>query len=256
MVRTLLLAASITILAPGCASHARSAASPKTAHVARATPKRAVASKKTVPTAPADVAASAAEEAEAALPPEREDTPRPMARKLGDFHVYQYAGSFTKQPLTLTEQVVAREGDTLVVDFVLEEGSTMSALRVRMKPSGEAVSAARIGADGEVSAPLAEYDALVRKTQLVPDSNDEVVGSEHTACLVGEEQVDCDVTTYKVSFGGKHAKLTITRSSGVPGRDIGGDIVSDEGKVLYSARLVERGNEPPVVEAFAKLDRL
>ena len=40
----------------------------------------------------------------------------------------------------------------------------------------------------------------------------------------------------------------------MPGRDIGGDVVASDGKILYSARLVERGNQPPVVETLAKAD--
>ena len=176
-------------------------------------------------------------------------------RKLGDFHVYQYSGAFSKQPVTLTEQVVAEEADVLVVDFVLEEGEAMSALRVRMRPDNEIVAVSRITGDGEVAATVADYDALMKKTEFVPDSNDAVLGTDHTSCLIGEEQVDCDVTTYKVTFGRKQAKLTITKSAKIPGRDIGGDVVADDGKVLYTARLVERGNQPPVVEALAKLDR-
>jgi hypothetical protein len=58
-----------------------------------------------------------------------------------------------------------------------------------------------------------------------------------------------------VTLGGKQAKLTITKSWRVPGRDIGGDVVAEDGKVLYSARLIERGNEPPVAETLAHLDR-
>lgn len=176
-------------------------------------------------------------------------------RKLGDFHVYQYSGAFSKEPVTLTEQVVAKEGEALVVDFVLEEGSRMTAFRVRMTPEGQALAVSRIGADGEEPGTLEEYEALVKKTELVPDTNDEVVLREKTACLVGEEQVECEVTTYKVTLGKKQARLTITRSDALPGRDIGGDMVGEDGKVLYSARLVERGNEPPVVEAFARAER-
>jgi len=189
------------------------------------------------------------------LPTAPAATKKVAVRKLGDFHVYQYGGAFSKAPVTLTEQVIAKEGETLVVDFVLEEGSAMTALRVRMTPEGQALAVARIGADGETPTTLDEYDALVKKTELVPDTNDEVLASEKTACLVGEEQVECEVTTYRVSLGKNQAKLTITRSDALPGRDIGGDVVGDDGKVLYSARLVERGNEPPVVEALARQAR-
>jgi hypothetical protein len=181
--------------------------------------------------------------------------PAGAGRKLGDFHVYQYSGTFAKEPVTLTEQVVAREeSDVLVVDFVLEEGTHMSALRVRMQPDEEILRVSRITVDGETDATMADYDALMKKTAFVPDSNDEALGTEHTSCLVGTEQLDCDVTTYGVTVGRKQAKLSITTSAKVPGRDIGGDVVSSDGKVLYSARLVERGNEPPVAEALARMD--
>jgi hypothetical protein len=263
MLRHALTLASITVLVPlsaGCAASAprapRSAAAARVAP-AKAAPARALAAK------PADKAAALAREAaaeklaQAEIAAEAEQKPGPIAvaRKLGDFHVYQYGGTFAKQPVTLTEQVVAREGDVLVVDFVLEEGDRMSAIRVRMKDDNQVVAVARITAEGEVPTALAEYDALMQKTQFVPDSNDQALGTDHTSCLVGDEQVECDVTTYRVTYGSKQAKLTITRSSRVPGRDIGGDVVAENGKVLYSARLVERGNEPPVVEALAKLDR-
>lgn len=177
-------------------------------------------------------------------------------RRVGDFHVYQYTGSFAKQPLTLTEQVVAKEGDALVVDFVLEEGENMNALRVNMREDGEVLKVRRITDDGDAPATIADYDAMMKRTELLPDTNDRTLSTDHTTCLVGDEQVDCDMTTYGVTVAGKHAKLMITKSARVPGRDIGGDIVAEDGRVLYSARLIERGNEPPVTESLARLDRL
>jgi hypothetical protein len=124
-----------------------------------------------------------------------------------------------------------------------------------MHTDGEVLAVRRITDDGDVVASRADYDAMMKKTEFVPDSNDQKVGSDHTSCLIGDEQVDCDTTTYMVTLGGKQAKLTITRSGRVPGRDIGGDVVAEDGKVLYSARLIERGNEPPVAETLAHLDR-
>lgn len=175
-------------------------------------------------------------------------------RKLGDFHVYQYGGSFMKHPVTLTEQVIAREGDVVTVDFVLEEGDAMTGLRVHMKSDDEIVSVARITPDGEVPATREDYDALMAKTQVVPDSNDETLATDHTSCIVGEQPVDCDVTTYKVTVGGKQATLTVSTSEKVPGHDLGGQLVSEDGKVLYTARLVEKGNAPPAAESFARIE--
>jgi len=189
------------------------------------------------------------------LDDEEEAAPTKPSRQIGDYHVYQYSGSFSKQPMTLTEQVVGKEGDALLVDFVLEEGQKMTALRVRMKDDGEVFAVRRITDDGDVPASRADYEAMMGKTSFAPDSNDQTVGTEHTSCLVGDEQVDCDLTTYMVTIGGKQAKLTITKSARLPGRDLGGDVVAENGKVLYSVRLVERGNEPPVAEGLARLDR-
>jgi hypothetical protein len=200
-----------------------------------------------------DPEASTDETADSASEPTAETAP--AVRKLGDYHVYQYSGTFSKEPISLTEQVVAEEeGHVLVVDFVLQEGNQMSALRVRMRGDEEILKVSRMTENGEVDATKEDYDAMMKRTAFVPDSNDQALGTEHTSCMVGNEQVDCDVTTYQVTIGRRQAKLSITTSAQVPGRDIGGDVVAKDGKVIYSARLVERGNQPPVVESLARAD--
>lgn len=241
MVRRTIALASI-LAVTGCASHA-----------AVPVPRMATAKAE-----PAVEQKAPAETAKATPASEDTDGDQKVAtgRKLGDFHVYQYGGSFMKQPVTLTEQVIAREGDVLTVDFVLEEGSAMSGLRVKMKPDDEILSVARITAEGEVPGTRDDYDALMAKTQVVPDSNDQTLASDHTSCMIGDQSVDCDVTSYKVTVGGKQATLTVTTSPNLPGRDLGGQLVTDDGKVLYTARLMERGNEPPGVEAFAAADKI
>jgi hypothetical protein len=238
MVRHALTAASILALASACGVMAKP--SPRDVSVA----------------APASSKARAKAAAESDKDEDGESQANAAAfRQVGDFHVYQYSGSFAKEPLTLTEQVVGKDGDALIVDFVLEEGSKMTALRVRMHSDGEVLAVRRITDDGDVVASRADYDAMMKKTEFLPDSNDQKVGNEQTSCLIGDEQVDCDMTTYMVTLSGKQAKLIITKSKLVPGRDIGGDVVAEDGKVLYSARLIERGNEPPVAETLAHLDR-
>jgi len=242
MVRYSLTAVSILALVSACGVTAK-----PTPHSASASPSEPKTARHRSETRAASDEVSAASETAAAAK---------VFRRVGDYHVYQYTGSFAKEPLTLTEQVVGKEGETFVVDFVLEEGESMTALRVRMQGDGEVLSVRRVTDDGDVPATLADYDAMMKRTELLPDTNDQVLGTDHTTCLVGDEQIDCDMTTYQVTLGGKQAKLMITKSARVPGRDIGGDIVAEDGKVLYSARLVERGNEPPVTESLARLDRL
>ena len=170
-------------------------------------------------------------------------TERP-ARKVGDFFVHRFSGKFNAKPVTLTEQVVGVEGDLLVVDFVLEEGDKMTALRARMRPdsNNDVVSIARIGGDKESPASMADYEALMAKTVFAPDENESKIDSETTTCLVGEKELPCEKTTYRVRVGDKTGVLSIMTSTEVPGRDIGGEVTGEDGSVLYRAELVEMGN--------------
>jgi hypothetical protein len=172
-------------------------------------------------------------------------------RSVGDFFVYRYSGSFTREPLVMTEQVVAEEFGLLVVDLVLEQGDQMSALRVRMHPGGKVVSVGTLGADGEAPATLADYEAFVARTQFVPDSNDEQVDAEDATCLIGNEEADCRTTRYRIRIGEKQGILSVTKSASVPGRDVAGEVLGADGALLYRAELLETGHEEPGANALA-----
>jgi hypothetical protein len=180
------------------------------------------------------------------------ERPRP---KLGDFHVFRYGGSFSKRPVTLTEQVTLVEDDgAFTKDFVMEDGAKTTALRVSMRPDGEVTNVVRRAPEGEVAATAADFERMMRRIQFVPDTNDEVLSSDDTTCMVGTEEVSCQVTKYRVTVGKKQATLSITRSDKLPGGDLGGEIVTSSGKVLYSAHLVEQGNDAPGKKGLASLD--
>jgi hypothetical protein len=169
-----------------------------------------------------------------------------VALAVGDFYVYQFTGEFTDEPMTLTEKVVAKEKGKLVIDYVLERAQKMRALRIRMDPENGAVSSVvRLTADGEVIASVADYEAMLAETQLIPESNDEVLGTDPSTCLVGEDAVDCSITTYAVTVGGKEGVLSVSSSKNLPERDLGGEIVGPDGAVIYRARLVDHGNQKP-----------
>src|SRR3954454_9622928 len=42
-------------------------------------------------------------------------------RKMGDFRVHRFSGSYRKSPLTLTEEVIARENGLWLIDYTFEE---------------------------------------------------------------------------------------------------------------------------------------
>jgi hypothetical protein len=148
--------------------------------------------KAAVPAAPAQAAASQQVQASASAP----------VRHVGDLFVHRFSGSFAGEPLTLTEEVAAREDAAWVVDFSLTQSEKVDRLRVRFDvQSGQAVSAAHFDGGHETPAKLSEYDALVARTVYAADVNDGLVSANEQTCLVGADELDCETKTYKVWVG-------------------------------------------------------
>lgn len=178
---------------------------------------------------------------------------RAKAHRPGDFHVFRYGGTFTKRPVTLTEQIVSvgKDGAT-VTDFVMQDGDKITALRVEKK-DGDVVGVTRRSKDREEPATVDDFNRMMKRVQFVPDSNDEVVGTESTTCMVGGDSIPCEITKYTVTVGKKHAILSVARSKEAHARDLGGEIVTTSGKVLYTASMIERGNDTPGEKSVALL---
>ncbi|WP_437686752.1 hypothetical protein [Sorangium sp. So ce176] len=168
------------------------------------------------------------------------------ARKPGDYVAYRFSGSFRKTPLLLTQRVVAREGDVLVVDVTLEGDKETEALRVRMSdaPSrrGEILSAAWIDDVAERPATLAAYDAMMAKTALAADENEEVLGTEAVHVEVGGAPIACQKTSFRVRIGRTKATMRTLQSDDFAWGDVGGEITAEDGRVLYRAELIDRGH--------------
>ena len=164
------------------------------------------------------------------------------SRKVGDFSVHRFSGSYQKTPLTLTEEVVGQEFGLWVIDYTFEEQAGTTKLRVRFNPRTDAVfSVARLDGAKETNVPVSVYDALIERTSFAADSNDGLVASDHGTCLVGPSELDCETKTYSVRVGDKQATLQVAHSNGVAG-DVTGDITTSDGAVIYRSELVEMGN--------------
>src|SRR4051812_35474216 len=59
-----------------------------------------------------------------------------VARHVGDFNVHVVSGSFRKRPALLTERVVAREDETWVLEYKLEDDEGARLLRIWSDPNG------------------------------------------------------------------------------------------------------------------------
>lgn len=243
MNRILLTLATASIFVVGCGRAAldQEALTPKPALAAKADAK----AEKAQPAAETAKADAAKEEitADAALAM----TPGAGARMPGDFVVYRFTGSFRKAPLTLAEKVVARSGAVVTIDLALKDGDAREELRVKIdeaSPShNEVVSVARLEAGVEKPAAIEAYEALMTRTTLSADQNEAVVGTEDVTVDVGGAAVPAKRTTYRVRVGKKQATLKTLESTAFAWGDVGGEITTANGKVLYRAEVVEAGHD-------------
>jgi hypothetical protein len=173
-------------------------------------------------------------------------SPSAPERRVGDLFVHRFSGSFAADPLTLTEEVTAREDSAWVVDFSLTQNEKVERLRVRFDVrSGQAVSAAKLQGAHESSTTLSEYEALMARTTYAADVNDGLVSSNAQSCMVGSDALDCETKTYKVWVGDRAATLSVVHSSAFADRDVSGEITTEDGKLVYRAELLEAKQGKP-----------
>lgn len=176
-------------------------------------------------------------------PSQVHEAPPADTRKVGDFQVHRFSGNYQKSPLTLTEEVVARENGLWVIDYTFEEQSGTTRLRVRFDPQTDSVRrVSKFDGSQERNVPIATYERLIERTTFAADSNDGMISSTRGTCLVGPSELDCETKSYQVAVGDEAAILNVSRSNSVPGGDVAGDIIGSDGAVIYRSELVEMGN--------------
>ena len=100
---------------------------------------------------------------------------------------------------------------------------------------------------------MADYEALMAMTSVVPDSNDGLTAATTGTCTVGPSELDCETKNYRVWLGDKEASMGVTASNALPGRDIAGEITAADGTLIYRSELLEQGNESESKDASVSL---
>jgi len=226
MIRRTLSLAAILAVAGGC-THTLATPAPA---VAQATPIQAPA-----PALPIDVAIDGPAPAAAAAPLAAGET-------AGDFVVYRFSGSFRKHALTLTQRVISIDGSKKVVESTLADAGHKRTVRATFDKN-ELVAAARVDDEGESRISNAAYETFMSETILSADDNQGETSSENVKVAVGGKEVDAVKTSYRVLVGTKHATMSSTTSAGFAWGDVGGEIRSDDGKILYRVEVLESGND-------------
>jgi hypothetical protein len=76
-----------------------------------------------------------------------------------------------------------------------------------------------------------------------------MIGTERLVVSVGGHDIPCTQTRYRVIVGKRAATMRTIASESFAWGDVGGDIVSDDGRVLYRAEVVDVGGASPIVAA-------
>ena len=164
--------------------------------------------------------------------------------RVGETTLHRFSGTFSKSALLLKEEVVAVDRDTFTVRYTLDEGASQSELLVtRARRSERIVSVIRVENDREISATVADYEKMIKKTLFVPDRNQGKIAHRSQTCLVGSTEHACEIAEYKVYVADKEARLSVARSPELD-RDVSGEVVAVDGTMIYHAELLEVQGSP------------
>jgi hypothetical protein len=167
-------------------------------------------------------------------------------RQVGDYITTEFAQGSGKKAITTQQRILARDGTTSVVEVAIKDGAHTQLFRLRTAAgvAGEQVlDVTRVQNGIEHASTLAAYEAAMQRTVPNVERNDGVLDSEPVTVDVGGRKVDATRTTYKVSYNGKAATMSVVHADGFAWGDLGGDIVADDGKVLFSTHIVEAGSD-------------
>jgi hypothetical protein len=179
-----------------------------------------------------------------------------FAQKAGDFVVYRFSGGYRKTPLVLTQRVIEASPAALVVDMTFDDGKTKRVVRARYThapgAAHELVAVSRVEKGAEKGMSIADLDAMTSETALAADDNEGAVATEVVTVEIGGRKVDCTRTSYKVTVGKRAATMRTLTSAAFPWGDVGGEITSEDGTVLYRAEVIDAGSATPLVASAAR----
>jgi hypothetical protein len=166
-------------------------------------------------------------------------------RVIGDYVTFNFSGGYRKTPLRLTQRVVARNADRITIDYTFVEGNARTTLRATFGAAakrGELLEIARVAADGSsTAATSADLEAKLAGTAAIADENEALIDERQTTVKVADSEIPATRSVYKVRVGNKPATLETTTSAAFHWGDLGGKIVTADGKIYFSAELVDAG---------------
>ena len=164
------------------------------------------------------------------------------ARGVGDW----IATSFVTngKPITVRQRVLSRDGAMSVTEVAITDGAKTQTFRLCSETTraGEhPLDVTKVENGIEHATTMAAYEAALQKTVPNVERNDGTIDVEPVTLDVAGRKIEAVRTTYKVVASGKAATMSVVHSDAFAWGDLGGDIVTDTGKTLYSTKVVDMG---------------
>jgi hypothetical protein len=173
--------------------------------------------------------------------------PTSSFRAVGDYVVYRFHGAYRKGSVELSQRVVSRDGDTMMVDMTLTDGDDVKELRLRFSDKeetrGKLLSVAKVVDGVQKPFGIRAYEQLMSATVLSADDNLESIGTRSLTLTIGKQQLDVTKHAYRVRVGKFDGVMYTLAAEGFPWGDVGGEIRADDGTLLYKAEIVEIGGD-------------
>jgi hypothetical protein len=195
--------------------------------------------------APAPQSSAADVEAEPATA--KAAQPVAFAHAVGDYIVRRFSLRSHKAPIVLTERVIALKEHSVVLEVTREAGSDTRSIRVELgsEPTnrGEVLWVAALGNGREIAMGSAAYDAIMRGTAFAADENEGPIESTKIKLDIQGRALDCTETRFRVKVRGRSGTMRTLELENSPWGEVGGDVTTADGAVLYRAEVVDVGRE-------------
>jgi len=177
----------------------------------------------------------------------KEAQPVAFAHAVGDYIVRRFSLRSHRVPTVLTERVIAVKEGSVVLEVTREAGSDTRSVRVELgsEPAnrGEVLGVVALGHGREVAMGTAAYDAIMRDTAFAADENEGPIDSTKIKLDVQGRTVDCTETRFRVKVRGRSGTLRTIELENSPWGEVGGEVTTADGAVLYRAEVVDVGRE-------------
>jgi hypothetical protein len=174
-----------------------------------------------------------------------EEEPVAFSHAVGDYIVRRFSLRSRKAPTTLTERVIAVKETSIVLEVTRDTGTDTRSIHVEVgsEPAnrGEVLWVAALREGKEITMGSAAYDAIMRDTAFAADENEGAIESARVKLDVQGRALDCTETRFRVKVHGRAGTMRTLELENSPWGEVGGDVTTADGTVLYRAEVVDVG---------------